>query len=66
MGHLLQEKTHVGKTSLIINAHFASLPDPRTGNATPHELLDIVTVTICAILCGADSWTEVEVWGQAK
>lgn len=56
----------LAKPRLIINAHFASLPDPRTGNATQHELLDIVTVTICAILCGADSWTEVEVWGQAK
>ncbi len=56
----------LAKPRLIINAHFASLPDPRSGNATQHELLDIVTVTICAILCGADSWTEVEVWGQAK
>lgn len=54
------------KPRLIINAHFASLPDPRTGNATQHELLDIVTITICALICGADSWTEVEVWGQAK
>jgi predicted transposase YbfD/YdcC len=29
-------------------------------------LLDIITIAICAVLCGADSWVDVEVFGQAK
>jgi predicted transposase YbfD/YdcC len=46
--------------------HFAVLPDPRIDRTKRHELLDIITIAICAVLCGADSWVDVEVFGQAK
>ena len=46
--------------------HFATLPDPRTGPAIRHELLDLVTIAICAIVCGADSWVDVELFGKSK
>jgi predicted transposase YbfD/YdcC len=49
-----------------ITKHFASLKDPRTGNATQHQLLDILVIAICASICGADTWTDVETWGLAK
>jgi len=45
---------------------FANLEDPRSGPAQVHELLDIVVIAICAIICGADHWTEVEAFGKAK
>jgi predicted transposase YbfD/YdcC len=47
-------------------AHFAALPDPRSGPATRHELLDIVTIALCAVLCGADSWVDVALFGRSK
>jgi hypothetical protein len=28
--------------------------------------LDIITIALCAVLCGADSWVEVETFGTAK
>jgi hypothetical protein len=31
-----------------------------------HQLLDILTIAICAVLCGADTWVDVEVFGHAK
>lgn len=46
--------------------HFTDLPDPRAGNAKRHELLDILVIAICAVICGADSWVEIEVWGKAN
>ncbi len=49
-----------------IDKHFRTLKDPRTGNAKLHLLLDILVIALCAIICGADSWTEVELWGQAN
>jgi predicted transposase YbfD/YdcC len=49
-----------------ITKHFASLPDPRASNAKQHLLSDILVIAICAIVCGADSWVEVEAWGNAK
>ncbi|MGE5138528.1 MAG: ISAs1 family transposase [Rudaea sp.] len=49
-----------------ITKHFAELPDPRIGHAKRHLLLDILVIAICAILCGADSWVEIELWGRAN
>jgi hypothetical protein len=31
-----------------------------------HRLLDIVTIAVCAVICGADDWTKVQVFGQAR
>jgi predicted transposase YbfD/YdcC len=49
-----------------LRAHFAALPDPRSGPALRHELLDIVTIAVLAVLCGADSWVAVELFGRSK
>lgn len=49
-----------------ITQHFASLKDPRDGNATQHQLQDILVIAICASICGADTWVDVETWGRAK
>jgi predicted transposase YbfD/YdcC len=51
-------------TSIV--AHFAHLEDPRVSPATRHQLLDIVAIAICAVVCGADTWVEVEAFGRAK
>lgn len=52
-------------TTTIIE-HFATLEDPRTGNALEHQLMDILVIALCAMICGADSWTEIELFGNAK
>lgn len=54
------------RTHQTITKHFGSLKDPRTGNALQHQLQDILVIAICASICGADTWTEVETWGIAK
>lgn len=46
--------------------HFADLPDPRLDRTTRHALLDIVTIAICAVIGGADTWADVERCGHAK
>jgi len=33
---------------------------------TSHKLIDIITITICAVISGANGWTEVEEYGNAK
>jgi predicted transposase YbfD/YdcC len=44
---------------------FRSMPDPRAANAR-HSLGDILTVAILAVLCGSDSWENVEAWGRGN
>jgi predicted transposase YbfD/YdcC len=46
--------------------HFADLRDPRTGNAQRHNLLDMIVVALCATICGAESWADVERFGKSK
>jgi predicted transposase YbfD/YdcC len=52
--------------ALSIQEHFGSLPDPRIDRQKLHHLIDIVTITICAALCGAEAWTHVREFGKAK
>jgi predicted transposase YbfD/YdcC len=45
---------------------FADLPDPRIERTKRHQLLDIITIAVCAVMSGADSWVEVEEYGRAR
>ena len=46
--------------------HFGDLPDPRIDRTKHHKLIDIVVIAICAVICGADDWVEVAMFGEAK
>lgn len=48
-----------------ITDHFSGMEDPRSDNRR-HLLLDIIVIAVCAAICGADTWTDVELFGQAK
>lgn len=48
-----------------IAEYFSELEDPRWRNRR-HTLLDIVVIAICAVICGVDSWEDIELFGQAK
>lgn len=37
---------------------FRDIPDPRTGNAQRHDLLDILTIALVASVCGAESCVD--------
>ena len=50
----------------LLTDRFASLKDPRTGRAKRHQLIDVIVIAICAVICGADSWVDVEMFGKAK
>src|SRR5436305_14368646 len=49
-----------------IDAHFASLTDPRVERTRVHRLGELVTIALCAVLCGADDWVAIETFGRAK
>ena len=46
--------------------HFAELPDPRVNRTKKHRLDDILAITLCAVICGADSFEEIERFGDAR
>ena len=45
---------------------FEGLRDPRVVGRTSNKLVDILFLTLCAILCGMDDWEAVEDWGKER
>ena len=41
-----------------IEQAFGSLPDPRTGNAKRHDLLELLTIALTASVCGAETCSD--------
>lgn len=49
-----------------LKEHFGELEAPRAQHRIEHLLIDIVLITICAVICGAESWVDIENYGLAK
>lgn len=48
-----------------IQEHFAELTDPRT-RAVTYPLINIVTIAVCAVICGADDFVSIAEFGEAR
>ena len=42
------------------------IPDPRIEKKSRHKLVDMLVISICAVICGAEHWTEFEDFGKCK
>ena len=54
------------KPKITIADHFSEMEDPRVEWSIQHKLIDIITIAICAVICGADTWVDIETYGLAK
>jgi DDE_Tnp_1-associated len=65
---MIQEsKTTLPKEPLAaIEEHFSKVSDPRKDRTQEHKLIDVIAIAICAIICGAEGWTDMEVFGNSK
>lgn len=46
--------------------HFSRLDDPRVAHSQVHALLSVVTIALCAVICGAEGWVEVAEFGRIQ
>ena len=49
-----------------IEEHFGRVQDPRIERSKEHKLIDIITIAICAVICGAEGWVDIENFGKSK
>ncbi len=49
-----------------IRIHFSKLEDPRIDRQKLHPLMDIIVIAICAVICGAETWVDIENFGKAR
>jgi len=54
------------KPKITIADHFLGIEDPRIDRTKRHNLMDIITIAVCAVICGADGWVAIETYGCAK
>jgi len=54
------------KPKITIADHFSAIDDPRIDRSKQHKLIDIITIAICAAICGAEGWTDIETYGVTK
>ena len=52
--------------ALSLQEAFSSLEDPRIERHKRHQLLDIIILTICAVISGAEGWEVIEAFGKEK
>lgn len=46
--------------------HFSKVTDPRVERTKDHKLIDIIAIAICAVICGAEGWVDMELFGKSK
>lgn len=49
-----------------IHRHFGNLPDPRRAQGRRHSLADMIVLAVTAVICAADSWSDVRDFSRAK
>ncbi|MDR3365839.1 MAG: transposase family protein [Prevotellaceae bacterium] len=46
--------------------YFTALTDPRVERTKEYLMEDIIFITIAAVICGADTWNDIEQYGKSK
>ena len=46
--------------------YFSSLTDPRVERTKEHLLEDTIFIAIASVICGAESWNDMENYGKRK
>ena len=49
-----------------IEEHFSKVHDPRVDRTKEHKLMDMIAIAICAVICGANGWVDIELFGKSK
>ena len=50
----------------VLMDYLQALDDPRIDRTKKHELIDILIIAICAAICGAKTWIDIEDFGKSK
>jgi predicted transposase YbfD/YdcC len=45
---------------------FSEVTDPRVNRRRRHGLIDIIIIAMLAVMCNADTWKDINIWGVAN
>src|ERR1041384_7988092 len=49
-----------------LTSHFSIIIDPRVNRTRDHELIDVLIIGLCCVICGGESFYDMEQFGHAK
>lgn len=49
-----------------VHQHFKDLKDPRVNRTRKHPLINVIFITFCGLLCGAEDWVAIERFGTLR
>lgn len=56
----------VSEVSEHLQGYFSEVEDPRVERSRAHELMDILIISILAVIAGARGWEDIETYGLSK
>ncbi|MBS0368542.1 MAG: ISAs1 family transposase [Proteobacteria bacterium] len=54
------------KEVMPLTQMFVSISDPRSARQVRHDLSELLTVAVCAVLCSADEFSDIEAWAEER
>ena len=54
------------RASVSLVESFSDIDDPRSDSGKRHDLMESISIAICAVICGAKGWSDVELFGRSK
>ena len=57
------EKPEVPSRVLSIAEAFGDVPDPRVVGRSKYDVVEMLVLTVCAMVCGVDDFVGIEAWG---
>jgi len=65
--YIIYLKGHpMNQPELTLVEHFRSIQDYRENHNKKHLLIDIIVVTVCCVICGADNFVEIQTIANEK
>lgn len=52
--------------SHIITTIFSDITDPRSPKNSQHLLVELIIITLCAVICGASGWEDIETFAKVR
>ena len=50
----------------MVEENFGKIKDKRKARGKRHKLVDIITIALCGMICGADDWVSIATYRKAK
>src|SRR5512135_2533178 len=60
----VSEANKVASKSLVF--YLSEVPDPRIDRRRDHDLVDVLVIAVCTLLCAGESFNDMEDFGKAK